>query len=57
MFAVWGENYDAGFVRRLAAGGFAVTTERPGRGGLRHVVFLAQLPPRVTPPSDTRQQP
>jgi len=51
MFAVWGENYDAGFVRRLEAGGFAVTTERPGRGGLRHVVFLAQLPPRVTTPS------
>ena len=57
VFAVWGENYDAGFVRRLAAGGFVVTTERPGRGGLRHVVFLAQLPLRLTAPSAARQQP
>jgi len=57
MFAVWGENYDAGFVRRLEAGGFAVTTERPGRGGLRHVVFLAQFPSRVTMPSAGRSRP
>jgi len=57
VFAVWGENYEAGFVRRLEAGGFAVTTERPGRGGLRHVVFRAQLPPRVTPPVAGRQRP
>jgi spermidine synthase len=39
--AVWGEDYDAGFVRRLARDGFAVTWERPGRGGYRHVVYLA----------------
>jgi spermidine synthase len=44
VFAVWGENYDAGFVQRLQAGGFTVASERPGRGGLRHVVFMAQLP-------------
>lgn len=44
MFAVWGENYDEGFVRRLGAGGFTVTSERPGRGGLRHAVFVARLP-------------
>jgi spermidine synthase len=44
VFAVWGENYDAGFVPRQQAGGFVVATQRPGRGGLRHVVFLAQLP-------------
>ena len=56
MFAVWGENYDAGFVRRLEAGGFAVTTERPGRGGLRHVVFLAKFPSRVTTPSAGRKR-
>ncbi|NJC87434.1 MAG: spermidine synthase [Desulfuromonas sp.] len=42
VFAVWGENHDEGFARRLEAGGFAVTTERPGRGGLRHVVFIAR---------------
>lgn len=43
MLAVWGENYDEGFVRRLARAGFSVTCERPGRGGLRHAVFLASL--------------
>lgn len=45
VFAVWGENYDAGFDKRLKAGGFSVTTRRPGRGGLRHVVYLADLSP------------
>jgi spermidine synthase len=44
VFAIWGENYDAGFDHRLQAAGFRVTTSRPGRGGLRHVVYLAQLP-------------
>jgi spermidine synthase len=42
MLAVWGENYDEGYVQRLRNAGFTVTTERPGRGGLRHVVFLAR---------------
>jgi len=41
--AVWGENYDEGFDRRLQSAGFTVTTDRPGRGGLRHVVFTGQL--------------
>ena len=41
--AVWGENYDEGFDRRLRSAGFTVSIERPGRGGLRHVVFLARL--------------
>jgi spermidine synthase len=45
VLAVWGENYDEGFVKRLQSGGFTVTTERPGRGGLRHMVFLARLEP------------
>lgn len=44
VLAVWGENYDAGFEKRLRAVGFAVATERPGRGGLRHVVYLATAP-------------
>lgn len=43
MFAVWGENRDQAFEKRLASAGFAVTTDRPGRGGLRHVVYLARL--------------
>lgn len=42
VFAVWGENYDAGFDKRLRAAGFSTTSERPGRGGYRHVVFLAE---------------
>ncbi|MDD2318965.1 MAG: spermidine synthase [Geobacteraceae bacterium] len=44
VLAVWGENYDEGYVQRLRGAGFTVATERPGRGGLRHVVFLARLP-------------
>jgi spermidine synthase len=44
VFAVWGENYDAGFDKRLVAAGFSVVSERPGRGGLRHVVYVATLP-------------
>lgn len=44
VFAVWGENYDAEFDKRLCAAGFTVTSERPGRGGLRHVVFVAKMP-------------
>ena len=43
VFAVWGENPDAGFADRLRKAGFTVSTERPGRGGLRHVVYLARL--------------
>jgi len=45
VFAVWGENYDAAFDKRLVTGGFAVSHERPGRGGLRHVVYVARLQP------------
>lgn len=41
--AVWGENYDEGFDKRLGSAGFTVTTDRPGRGGLRHAVFLGHL--------------
>lgn len=40
-FAVWGENHDEGFFKRLASGGFSVVSERPGKGGYRHAVFLA----------------
>ncbi len=41
-FAVWGENPDAGFAERLATGGFNVRCERPGRGGYRHAVWVAE---------------
>jgi spermidine synthase len=43
VVAVWGEIYDESFDKRLRSAGFKVTTDRPGRGGLRHVVFLAHL--------------
>jgi spermidine synthase len=42
VFAVWGENSDAGFEERLDAAGFFVDRQRPGRGGLRHVVYVAR---------------
>jgi spermidine synthase len=43
VVAVWGEQYDEGFDKRLKSSGFSVTTDRPGRGGLRHAVFVGQL--------------
>ena len=43
IFAVWGEAPDAAFEKRLRAAGFAVTAQRPGRGGLRHVVYVARM--------------
>jgi spermidine synthase len=42
IFAVWGENPDAGFEKRLVAAGLSVDRQRPGRGGLRHVVYVAR---------------
>jgi spermidine synthase len=44
VFAVWGEGTDTAFEKRLAAEGFTVNRQRPGRGGLRHVVYMAQMP-------------
>lgn len=42
VFAVWGENPDTAFEKRLAAAGFTFERLRPGRGGLRHVVYVAR---------------
>jgi len=42
VFAVWGESPDVGFEKRLAAAGFIVDRQRPGRGGMRHVVYVGQ---------------
>lgn len=42
VFAVWGENSDAKFEKRLTAAGFSFERLRPGKGGLRHVVYLAR---------------
>jgi spermidine synthase len=44
VFGAWAERPDAGFEKRLRAAGFAVAKRRPGRGGLRHVVYVAQSP-------------
>jgi spermidine synthase len=43
VVAVWGEQYDEGFDKRLKSAGFSVSTDRPGHGGLRHVVFVGRL--------------
>jgi spermidine synthase len=40
--AVWGENPDTAFESRLAAAGFSVRVERPGKGGYRHAVWVAK---------------
>jgi spermidine synthase len=42
IFGVWGENPDAGFEKRLTAAGFTFERHRPGKGGLRHVVYAAK---------------
>ncbi len=44
VFAVWGENPDAAFEKRLAAAGFRSERQRPGQGGMRHVVYIASRP-------------
>ena len=41
VFAVWSEDPDAAFEKRLQAAGFSVNRQRPGRGGRRHVVYIA----------------
>ena len=41
--AVWSEQTDRGFEERLRRSGFKPELLRPGRGGLRHAVYLAQL--------------
>ncbi len=51
VFSIWGENFDEGFDKRLRTAGFTVSHEKPGRGGLRHVVFLAKLPVAKKQPS------
>lgn len=41
VFAIWGEAFDLAFARRLEKGGFTVRHQRPGKGGLKHVIYLA----------------
>ena len=42
VLAVWSEDADAGFEGRLGAAGFRWERRRPGRGGPRHVLYLAR---------------
>ena len=42
VFAVWSEDPDRAFEKRLKAAGFSVKRHRPGRGGHRHVVYIAR---------------
>ena len=55
-FAIWGENPDAGFEGRLAAAGFAVRCERPGKGGYRHAVWVAEKRKTKSPQSRPQQK-
>lgn len=42
VFAVWSEDPDQAFEKRLKTAGFSVNRQRPGRGGRRHVVYIAR---------------
>jgi spermidine synthase len=42
VFAVWSEDADPAFAKRLRAAGFAVETRRLGKGGPRHVIYLGR---------------
>lgn len=42
VLAVWGEAHDEGYERRLGLSGFKVSRHRPGKGGLRHVVYMSR---------------
>ena len=42
VLAVWSEDPDKTFEKRLKAAKFSVNRQRPGRGGPRHVVYIAR---------------
>jgi len=43
VFAVWGEERNSTFERRLVSAGFAVEATMHGRGGRKHAVYLAKM--------------
>jgi len=45
VFAIWSEDPNRRFEKRLTAAGFSVALQRVGRGGRRHAVYLAQKTP------------
>ena len=57
VFAVWSEDPDKAFEKRLKNAGFSFELQRPGRGGLRHVVYVARRLDRskgIEPPGHGR---
>lgn len=42
VFAVWSEDPDKAFEKRLEKAGFSFEKSRPGAGGLRHLVYIAK---------------
>jgi spermidine synthase len=42
IYSVWGEAPDPVYLKLLAAEGLEARYERPGKGGLKHVVYVAQ---------------
>ena len=42
VLAIWSEDPDPAFLRALERTGFETEARRPGRGGRRHVVYLAR---------------
>ncbi len=45
VLAVWTEQPSSGFQRNLTKVGFGVKRHRSGKGGLRHLIYVASLPP------------
>jgi spermidine synthase len=42
VLGVWTEQHDPSFVKRARNAGFEIDRHRPGRGGLRHVVYIGR---------------
>jgi len=43
VFAIWSEDPDRAFEKRLQIAKFSFVRQRPGRGGRKHVVYIANL--------------
>lgn len=56
IFAIWGENPDAGFEGRLRSAGFSVRCERHGKGGYRHAVWVAKKAKSKPRPQKNQQR-
>jgi spermidine synthase len=42
ILGVWTEQHDPGFVKRARKAGFQLERHRPGKGGLRHIVYIGR---------------